>query len=289
MNQTPPRVTVCIPVYNEADVIERTLDCVLRQTISDFKVIISDNCSTDGTYEKITSYVSADPRFEVIRQNRNLGSLENFRFLSTKVETKYAQFLGSHDEVSDNLLEDLLSELESNKKLIGVLPRIVCDEASETVVKPQFDLSNIGNPVSRYVIALLGKHFAVHGMYRSKQLKRSLAEVPNIIGCGALLLCRIALLGRVGTSEGSTYHFKNRTFKVSHQERRRRHEENMQLRSSRFTGTRLVWEFLKLSFGAELPKKASIGTRISLLTTFPVVLVRYSRDLATDYRLGSRK
>ncbi|HEY1064191.1 MAG TPA: glycosyltransferase family 2 protein [Candidatus Saccharimonadales bacterium] len=43
------RVTVVIPVYNEADRIHDCLEALARQTVQPFEVLVVDNNSTDGT------------------------------------------------------------------------------------------------------------------------------------------------------------------------------------------------------------------------------------------------
>ena len=42
-------ITIGLPVYNGADLLDEGLACIARQTFGDFKVLIFDNASTDGT------------------------------------------------------------------------------------------------------------------------------------------------------------------------------------------------------------------------------------------------
>jgi len=44
-------ITIGVPVYNGADLIEESLACLARQSFGDFKALIFDNASTDGTSE----------------------------------------------------------------------------------------------------------------------------------------------------------------------------------------------------------------------------------------------
>ncbi len=50
-----PKVSICIPTYNRRDHLKETIDSVYQQTITDHKIIIVDDGSTDGTEEMVLS------------------------------------------------------------------------------------------------------------------------------------------------------------------------------------------------------------------------------------------
>lgn len=66
-----PKVSVVLPVYNVAAHIEDTIASVLRQTFTDFELLVLDDCSTDNTVARIQQF--ADPRLRLIRNEHNLG------------------------------------------------------------------------------------------------------------------------------------------------------------------------------------------------------------------------
>jgi len=51
-----PRISIVIPTYNRATDIRRCLDCLLRQTFTDFEVLVCDDGSSDATGEVVASY-----------------------------------------------------------------------------------------------------------------------------------------------------------------------------------------------------------------------------------------
>lgn len=75
MTCSVPRVSVCIPVYNGSDYISQSIQSVLDQTYENFRLIVSDNCSTDNTGEIVRSF--SDPRITYVRNPRNLGLVGN--------------------------------------------------------------------------------------------------------------------------------------------------------------------------------------------------------------------
>ena len=46
-----PKVSLGIPIYNESEFLEETLDSLLNQTYKDIEIIAIDNNSTDKSFE----------------------------------------------------------------------------------------------------------------------------------------------------------------------------------------------------------------------------------------------
>lgn len=51
-----PLVSVIIPMYNAEKFIPQTLESLLYQTMTDFEVIVVDDCSTDDSVEVVESF-----------------------------------------------------------------------------------------------------------------------------------------------------------------------------------------------------------------------------------------
>lgn len=69
------KLAVCMPAYNAAHSIDRSIQSILGQTYEDFAFIITDNCSTDDTFAIINSYT--DPRIIPRQNDSNLGPAGN--------------------------------------------------------------------------------------------------------------------------------------------------------------------------------------------------------------------
>lgn len=70
-----PAISVCLPTYNRAHYLQETIASILRQSVSDFELIIADNCSTDSTPVVVASF--PDPRIRYVRHTRNLEHYQN--------------------------------------------------------------------------------------------------------------------------------------------------------------------------------------------------------------------
>lgn len=61
------RLSICIPVYNFADVIEQTLDSILPQLVPGIEVLVVDGASTDRTPEIMAARAAACPQLRYVR------------------------------------------------------------------------------------------------------------------------------------------------------------------------------------------------------------------------------
>jgi glycosyltransferase involved in cell wall biosynthesis len=59
--------------YNRAQLLPRTLNSILSQDFEDFELIISDDCSNDGTDDICKEYAARDRRIQYFRNDTNLG------------------------------------------------------------------------------------------------------------------------------------------------------------------------------------------------------------------------
>lgn len=57
-----PSISVLLPVFNEGNYIQQCLDSMLDQQNASFEICVSDNCSTDNTWEIVSKYAREDAR-----------------------------------------------------------------------------------------------------------------------------------------------------------------------------------------------------------------------------------
>jgi glycosyltransferase involved in cell wall biosynthesis len=111
------KVTITLPVYNGMPFVKDAVESVLGQTYRDFRFLIIDDGSRDGSREYLTSL--RDPRLRVIvRENRGLGSTLNELF--TESETEYVARMDSDDVCKPSRLETMMEFLEENSDVVMV-------------------------------------------------------------------------------------------------------------------------------------------------------------------------
>ena len=57
-----PLVSVLIPTYNRKELLKRAINSVLNQTYKNIEIYVTDNASTDGTFEVMQELLKNDKR-----------------------------------------------------------------------------------------------------------------------------------------------------------------------------------------------------------------------------------
>lgn len=103
-----PLVSVIVPVYNVAKLLERCVDSILAQTYTNLEIILIDDGSTDMGGAFCDVYAKRDSRIRVIHQeNAGLSAARNAGLKIAKGQ--YVTFVDSDDAVRPNLIEYLLN------------------------------------------------------------------------------------------------------------------------------------------------------------------------------------
>lgn len=111
---TQPLVSICIPSYNRADLIEETINSALSQTYRNIEVIVNDNCSTDRSWELLTEIANREPRLKIFRNESNLGAVRNWKRVMSHASGEYALILWSDDLIKDTFVEKTLAAFDKD-------------------------------------------------------------------------------------------------------------------------------------------------------------------------------
>ncbi len=105
-----PLVSVCIPTYNRRDFLRKTLETISRQTLQDFEVLVCDDCSTDGTFEFLSSLNW--PNLRILRNSKNLNLPGSMTRLFSQARGKYIGMQHDHDLYEPQFLEKMVEMME---------------------------------------------------------------------------------------------------------------------------------------------------------------------------------
>lgn len=98
-------VTFCMTTYKRPDFLRNQLRSLLKQTFTNFQIIISDNDS-EASGEKVVQEIN-DPRIHYECNESNLGMIKSFNRSLHKATTEYVVMITDDDPVYPEMLETL--------------------------------------------------------------------------------------------------------------------------------------------------------------------------------------
>jgi len=90
-------VSIITPSWNVAMLIGETIASVQAQTMTDWELLIADDCSTDQTAAIVENHAAQDPRVKLIRQPRNGGPALARQAAIDRAQGRFIAFLDSDD------------------------------------------------------------------------------------------------------------------------------------------------------------------------------------------------
>jgi len=110
-----PKISIVVPVYNDPEGIETTLQSLIKNEHSDFRVIPVDNNSTDHT-EEIISKITIK-KSDIVQSYREKKIQSSYAARNTGIKNSEGEvllFLDADMWVPETWIEDMVSTLKSN-------------------------------------------------------------------------------------------------------------------------------------------------------------------------------
>jgi len=141
-------VTVGMPACDSARTIGRAIASVRAQTDGDWRLIISDDASTDDTVAIAEEAARTDPRIRLIRQPQRLGAM-NFGVLLAVAETPLFAWLAADDWWDPQFLSSTRPALDRRPDAVSALPRVAWARGEAPPRKPPATDALDGDPDDR--------------------------------------------------------------------------------------------------------------------------------------------
>ncbi len=99
-----PQISIIMPVYNRKSLINRAIDSIMEQTLTDWELLIIDDGSTDGLESLVFPLVEKHRNIRYSRHsNRGVALTRNLGILAAQGE--FITFLDSDDEFKPDHLQ----------------------------------------------------------------------------------------------------------------------------------------------------------------------------------------
>ncbi|HMH50422.1 MAG TPA: glycosyltransferase family 2 protein [Candidatus Acidoferrum sp.] len=93
-----PYFSICVPQHNRTSFFLEALRSIVEQSIDDYEICISDDCSTDGRQDEIVQFLQhSGVAFQYFRQEANVRYDANLRTAMSLARGQYIFLLGNDD------------------------------------------------------------------------------------------------------------------------------------------------------------------------------------------------
>lgn len=169
-------VSIIMPSWNTERFIDKSIQSVLKQTYSNWELIIIDDCSADDTDNVVKSYLK-DSRIKYYKNNKNVGAALTRNRALRKANGEWIAFLDSDDLWTPDKLEKQLSFMKKNGYVFSYHDYIKIDE-NDNPLNIYVSGPNIVNKRKMYNYDYIGqltmmysrKHF---GLIQIKDIKKN--------------------------------------------------------------------------------------------------------------------
>jgi glycosyltransferase involved in cell wall biosynthesis len=178
-------VFIGLSVYNGKRYISKAIESLLSQSFEDFEFLISDNASTDGTWEICREYAAMDCRISLERNERNLGAFTNFRLVFDRSESPYFMWMSHDDLLHRDYVRNCYDFLASHPDYV-----LCCSKNGY--------IDEDGNENDAYQYSM-NKYFGVESDDMEERFDACLENLPPpAVMYGLIRKAAMAILGRYG-------------------------------------------------------------------------------------------
>lgn len=109
-----PIVSVIIPCYNAEKYGESAVRSIMSQTYKNLEIIVTDDCSTDGTFAILEKLASEDSRIRLYKNEKNLKIVKTLNNMILLAKGKYIARMDADDISLPERIEKQVKFLEEN-------------------------------------------------------------------------------------------------------------------------------------------------------------------------------
>lgn len=198
------RLTFGIPVYNGERYLESALGSVQAQNVSDIRIVISDNGSTDGTQDICRSAASQDDRISYHRYDDNRGGIWNYQNVMALCDTELFSWMAADDIKLPDFTGATMAALDDG----GPDTAFACPRTriinGEGVVYEDLNDEHLGLDAEaahervRNMLRAQASH-PMYGIIRMSALRKT-RGIRSVLGDDMVLLVELLCAGKMATA-----------------------------------------------------------------------------------------
>ena len=107
-------VSIIMPSYNCGQYIEASIRSVQAQTYQEWELLVVDDCTSDGSLEKVMTMQREDSRIRLLRQEQRCGAATARNWALREARGRWIAFLDSDDQWEPTKLERQIAFMEAH-------------------------------------------------------------------------------------------------------------------------------------------------------------------------------
>jgi glycosyltransferase involved in cell wall biosynthesis len=219
-----PRLGIGLPVHNGERYLPSVLECLRRQTYTDFEVTVCDNASTDATARIVRAVAAVDPRFRYVRNETNIGAPGNFNRVFALSRAELYAWVAADDEYDPAYFQRCVELLDERPDAVGAFTkvRLIDGEGAPLGLPAELIRLDHPDPAVRFADLASFRHscFSVFGVYRRAAIARTRGLLP-FWNADRVLLAELALQGPVAVYPAPLYLNRQHTSRLTSRAARR--------------------------------------------------------------------
>ncbi len=110
-----PKISIIVPVYNTEKYLNKCLESIVKQTLTDIEIICINDNSKDNSLTILNSYASLDNRIKIINLTSNQGVSKARNIGIKEAIGEYIGFVDSDDFIELNFCEKLYIKAQTTQ------------------------------------------------------------------------------------------------------------------------------------------------------------------------------
>ena len=140
-----PTLSIIVPIYQAEKSLRNCIQSILRQTMSNFELLLIDDGSKDKSSLICKEYLQKDKRIRFFEKS-NSGVSETRNLGIKKARGKYIQFVDSDDTLVDYMCERMINTAEENNCELVICGYKKCEGSLDEVINyGNLFINNINN------------------------------------------------------------------------------------------------------------------------------------------------
>lgn len=201
------KVFIGMPAYNGERYIEEAIRSLVAQSFTDWKLVISDDCSKDRTEAICKKFVSEDNRISYVRQEKNIGMDANFAYLLkiSDFQSEYFMWAAQDDIWRKDFLKTCVNILDGEKDISVAFTGMINTDSYSRLIReyphlPDFSGKASARTVIKHLMSpeIMGRGNLMYALIRSDLAKKINSLYESKIAWGADMIFAFGIVAHGG-------------------------------------------------------------------------------------------